>query len=134
MKLKVDYEQFEGLEKAITQYAGNAEKVINDVFHNEGAPLISEAIKNLMPVSGKTWKGKKGAAKTSNSLMSVNTNLATTIKSRSAYGYLYFPDEGTNTRNHVGNQQFFLRGAESVADDIIERCINKLINEFEKGE
>lgn len=130
MNLRVDYTQFDGLEKAIEQYKGNAEQVINNVFHNEGAQLISDAIINLMPRSA----ANKRHAKDTNSLTSVNANLSVTVKSKSKYSYLYFPDDGTNTKRHVGNQQFFLRGAENVADDIIERCINNLVNEFEKGE
>lgn len=134
MKIRLDYEQFDGLQKAMEEYQGNTEKAINEVLHNEAGPLIADAVRNLMPQSGKTWKGKKGAAKTSNSLMNVDTNLAVTVKTRGDYGYLYFPDDGTNTRRHVGNQQFFVRGGESVADDIVDRIVNKLINNFEKGD
>ena len=126
--------EFEKLERAINNFPGSAEDAINAVLHNEGGPLIQAAIQPLIPVSGKHWKGKKSPARTSNSLRSTNENLAVTVRSAKSYQYLYFPDDGTNTRRHVGNQQFFRRGAESVADEIIDRCVGSLIKNFEKGE
>ena len=130
---KVNISDFDKLQIAIKEYQGNAEEAINGVIHNEGALLIQESIRQFMPVSGKSWKGKKASAKTANSMQNVNGNLSVTVKSTKPYGYLYFPDDGTNTRRHAGNQQFFLRGAEAVSNDIIERCVGKLINNFEEG-
>lgn len=131
--LGINAESFDRMQEALKRYQGNAEEAINDIFHNEGATLIQDSIRLLIPVSGKTWKGKPAPAKSANSLQSVNGNLSVTVKSAKKYQYLYFPDDGTNTRRHVGNQQFFLQGAEAVSDDIIERCITKLIENFEEG-
>jgi len=111
-------------------FQGNTEEVINDVLHNEAGPLVEDAIQRLMPVSGKTWRGKKKAAKAANSLKSVNENLAVTIKTTKAYQYLYFPDDGSSTRRHAGNQQFFKRGGESQRDEITARCVGRLVDDF----
>lgn len=125
--LKMNILEMEKLGEALAEYSGNAEEAINEVFHGEEVnSLAQEAIKALMPTSGKHWKGKKPAAKTSNSLRKQDGNLSVTILSQKAYQYLYFPDDGTNTNRHIGNQQFFARGAENIQGDIIDRCITRL--------
>jgi hypothetical protein len=132
--LHVDISGVEKLERALKNFTGNAEDAINSVLHNEGGQIIQDEIRSLMPTSGKHWKGKKSPAKTSESLRNTTENLAVWVRSAKSHQYLYFPDDGTNTRRHVGNQQFFRRGAESARDEIIDRCIGKLKTNFEKGE
>lgn len=132
--LSLDTTEFERLERAIRNFPGNAEETINAVLHGEGALLIQESIQPLIPMSGKTWRGKKAPARTGNSLRSTDENLAVWVRSTKAYQYLYFPDDGTTTRKHVGNQQFFLEGAEAVKGDVLDRCVGRLIQIFEKGE
>ena len=127
----MDVEAFERLQNAMENFEGDVENVINNVLHNEASPILQESIRRLMPVSGKRWRGKKGPAKSSNSLTDEKENLSVTVKSSKAYQYLYFPDDGTNTRRHVGNQQFFKKGAELKQDEIIDRCVNRLVNSFE---
>ena len=122
--------EFENLYQAIKEYEGNTENAINDVLHNEAGQLIQDAVKNLIPQSHKRWKGKKPPAKTSNSLMQQKENLSITVKTRNAYHYLYFPDDGSSTRRHVGNKHFFQRGGESQQDEIANRCVEKLVNDF----
>lgn len=116
--------------KAIKEFSGSVEDTINDVLHNEIGDLAQTEIKRLMPVSNKHWKGKKPAAKTSNSLRNLNENLSVTVRTQKAYQYLYFADDGTNTRRHIGNQRFFARGGENIQGEIIDRCTNKLLNNF----
>lgn len=128
---KVEFADTEKLIQAMEAYEGNTEEAINDVLHNEAGDLAQEAIRRLIPVSGKHWRGKKPAAKKGKSLRNINSNLAVTVTTNKAYQYLYFPDDGTSTRRHAGNQQFFYRGGSSVQDEIIDRCITKLINNFE---
>ena len=130
-KMSLDISQFDTLQKAMKEYQGDTEQTINDVLHNQAGPLIHDAIKLLIPRSEREWKGKNPPASTSNSLQKVNEHLAITVKNRKDYGYLYFPDDGTNTRRHIGNQQFFKRGGESQTDEIINRCVKKLVNNFE---
>jgi hypothetical protein len=129
-RLTLNAEEFDRVLKAIEQYPGNAERVINDVLHGTGAELIQERIRKFMPVSDK----KKGAhAVDSKSLTPVGSNLAVTVKSTNKYHYLYFPDDGTNTKRHVGNQQFFLRGAEDASGEIVDIITEKLTQSFEEG-
>ena len=126
--LKIEIADIEKLQSAMQAYEGNVEEAINDVLHNQGGELIQESIRKIIPVSGKSWKGKAPAAKTGNSLQSVNTNLAVLVTTTNKYQYLYFPDDGKNTRRHVGNQKFFEKGGNAVKDEIIERCIGRLTN------
>ena len=130
---RVEATEFERLENAIKSFPGEAETIINEVLHGEGSQLIQAEIKNLMPVSGREWKGKKAAAKEGNSLTDMKGNLFVEIKSTSNYNYLYFPDDGTNTKKHAGNQQFFLKGAESQQETIIDLCVSKLVDSFENN-
>lgn len=132
--LDINISEIEKLAQAIKNFPGNAEAAINAVLHNEGGQIIQDAIRPLIPVSGKNWRGKRAPARTSNSLRSTNENLAVWVRSAKSYQYLYFPDDGTNTRRHVGDQQFFLRGAEATTDEIIDRCVGSLISNFEKGD
>jgi hypothetical protein len=125
---KLEFSEVDRLHEALKNYDGDAEKAINDVFHNEAGDLAQAEIKKLMPLSGKDWKGKAPAAKKSKSLRNIHSNLAETVTTAKKYQYLYFPNDGTNTRRHIGNQQFFERGGEMVQDEIIDRCISKLTN------
>ena len=130
--LTLNSDDVAALEQYMKEYAGNVEEAINDVLHNEASPLAQESIRNLIPVSGRRWKGKAPAAQTSNSLRSINANLSTTITTTKRYQYLYFPDDGSSTKRHAGDQQFFEKGGEAVKDEIIERCIGRLTNNFNK--
>ena len=127
----MDYSEIDSLTTAMQQYGEGALREINDVLHGEGGEKIKEAIQLLIPSSGRTWKGKKAPASVANSLQQVNNEmLAVTIKSRTAYNYLYFPDDGSNTLHHAGGQHFFQTGAEDTADQIIDLCVGKLTEEF----
>lgn len=127
----IHFAQVDELVEAMKAYPNDTEEAINDVLHSdEVARLAQDAIKRLMPVSGKTWRGKASPAKTSNSLRNTNENLSTTVRTSKAHQYLYFPDDGSTTRRHIGNQRFFARGGEAVQDEIIERCIEKITKSF----
>ena len=130
-RFEIETEAFDKLQQAIENYPDNAEQKINQVLHGEGSAKIQEYIKILMPFSGAHWAGKAPAAKFSKSLTDEHENLSVTVKSTKKYHYLYFPDDGTNTRRHVGNKQFFYKGAEDAQDEIIDRCVERLVNEFE---
>lgn len=132
-RFEMDTKEVERLYNAVKNFPGNAEQSINDVFHNDAPPLVSEEIKRLMPVSGKQWKGKAPAAKTAKSLTDEKSNLAFAVKTTGKYHYLYFPDDGTNTRRHVGNQQFFQRGGENKQTEIVDRCRTRIVTDFEQS-
>ena len=131
MGFQINVIEFDRLHHALRNYQGNTEKAINEVLHEEVSPLVQEAIQRLIPVSGKKWKGKKPAAKTAKSLRDIKANVSLTVTTTKNYQYLYFPDDGTSTTRHVGNQQFFQKGGESQMDEIVNRCIKKLVNGFE---
>lgn len=131
--LSIDVSQIDKLQQAIISYEGDTEKIINEIMHVKASPMLQEAVLQLMPVSGRFWKGKKGAAKISKSLTDVKENLGVTVKTTKNYQYLYFPDDGTNTRHHVGNQQFFMRGGEMKEDEIVNLCVDGLVRGFEKA-
>ena len=130
MSWKIDFSGAEQLEKSMQEYQGDVENVINDVLHNEAGSIIQDSVQRLIPVSGVTWAGKKGPAKTSKSLTQKNENLAVTIRTTKDYQYLYFPNDGTNTKRHAGQQFFFEEGGEAVKNDVIDKCIAKLTNDF----
>ena len=129
-QFELSAQEFERLYDTIKNFPGSAEKSINEVFHNEAPQMVEETIKLLMPMSGKTWKGKAPPARTAKSLTKETANLSFTVKSTSKYHYLYFPDDGTNTQRHVGDQQFFKRGGEMEQHEIVDRCINRIIDDF----
>ncbi len=127
----LDYSEIDSLSSAMEQYGTGALREINDVLHGEGGEKIKQAIQLLIPASGRTWKGKKAPASVADALQQVNNEqLAVTIKSRTAYNYLYFPDDGSNTLHHAGGQHFFQSGAEDSADQIVEMCVSKLLENF----
>lgn len=132
-RFDLDIAEFSRLEQALKGYSGNAEEIINSVLHNEGSQLIQDEIKLLMPVSGRDWSGKKPSAKSAKSLTDEKGNLSVTVKTTKNYHYLYFPDDGTTTRNHAGNRQFFLHGGENKQTEIIDLCIERLGDGFEKS-
>lgn len=127
----LDYSEIDSLSSAMEQYGTGALREINDVLHGEGGEKIKQAIQLLIPASGRAWKGKKAPASVADALQQVNNEqLAVTIKSRTAYNYLYFPDDGSNTLHHAGGQHFFQSGAEDSADQIVEMCVSKLLENF----
>lgn len=130
----LEAEQVERLQEAMSNYAGYAGKAVDEVLHNQGAKLITEEIMNLLPASGRTWKGKKAAARSAKPFTQENGKMSVTIKTKSAYNYLYFPDDGTNTKNHIGFQgkprEFMQKGAKNQTARIMDLCVNRLINKI----
>ena len=127
----LDVSQHERLQRAMQEYGNQAGRTVDDVLHNEGGKLIQEEIMRLLPESGRTWKGKRTAAKRAQPFTQKNESLAVTVKTKSPYHYLYFPDDGTNTKRHRGEQQFMYRGAENQTNRIMDLCINRLIEKWE---
>lgn len=127
----LDYESAQRLQETIKQYQENAEKKINAYLHGKGYDMFEKAIHNAMPESGRKWKGKKTAAKAADSLQDKDKgeNLAVTIRAKNAYGYLYFPDDGSNTLHHYGNQRFFERGIEQKEAEAVNDMIELLMLE-----
>lgn len=128
----LDDSAIDRIENAIKGFSGNAEEVITSVLHEEAGPLLETEITRLMPVSHvKSWRGKKPHAKHSKSLfIDDKKDLEVTVKTQKRYQYLYFPDDGTNTRHHVGNQRFFQRGGINKQEEIMYLCVGRLVDDF----
>lgn len=131
-KTELDFNELNGLIELMKQ-AQDSEEIINEALHGYGAEEIEKGIQELLPHSKRQWKGKKAAASATQPFTQENGNLSVTVKTKNDYHYLYFPDDGTNTRNHAGNQQFMLRGAEKKSAGITKNIAEKLVNQIEGG-
>lgn len=131
-RIKIDYKELDDLTELMVR-ASDPEQAINEVLHESGSELIKEGIQRILPSSGRNWSGKKSPASTSQPFTQKNGNLSVTVKTNPAYHYLYFPDDGSNTKHHQGNQQFMLRGAQSRQTQIIDEITEKLIEQIEGG-
>lgn len=120
---ELDIRGYEEIFDALRAFQGDAEKTINEILHGYGVELATQEITKLLPESGRTWKGKRKAAKQANPFTYRASNLAFEIVSRRPYGYLYFPDDGDNTTSHRGNQNFMGRGLENSIDSILDRVL-----------
>lgn len=131
----VESDPLNDLQDMMSQYGAEAEKAVDDILHNEGADEIKQRITQLLPASGRKWKGKKRAASAAmpGAFSQDNDVLSVTIAARNNYGYLYFPDDGSNTRRHMGNQQFMRRGGENATEKIIKLCTAKIVEKIEEG-
>lgn len=128
-----DANSWPAIEASITNLASGYGKIIDEVLHDRGAEEIRNRIDQLLPTSGRRWKGKPPQAKGSKWQHYTNESLAVTVGTTARYHYLYFPDDGSNTRAHVGNKQMFLRGAEAASPDVVEILETALVEAFEKG-
>lgn len=131
---------FERMASAIKEYGAAAEDMISKYLLTPGADQIERGIAQFLPTSGRTWKGKKPAAKTTATAtpnevfqreMSKKEVLTLIIRTKEPYHYLYFPDDGSDTLRHWGDQQFMLAGAESASKEIINGAIERLTSELE---
>lgn len=130
VELRLDFEQAEKLAEHLAKAGNAAERVINETLHGFGGKEIMENIHNLLPASGRTWKGKRAAASSTQPFKQENSNLAVTVKTKSNYNYLYFPDDGSNTIRHAGNLHFMYKGAENAAAEIIRKCNENIMTEI----
>lgn len=132
--LSINYEEINALQQVLQDFGDNAYKTVNSVLHSSAIPIIENNIQLLLPSSGRKWKGKVTAASSTNPLRDdTNELLSVTIRSKTPYNYLYFPDDGSNTDRHQGNQHFMQRGADNSHNRIAELCTAKLLENF-KGE
>ena len=125
-RIRLDAEELDALQEAMEQFGEGAAKEINDVLQDAGVREIKQEIQLLLPVSGRSWKKKKPAGKGAQPFTQENGMLEVTVKTVNNYHYLYFPDDGSNTKKHAGNQQFMLGGAENASEKIVEQCIGRL--------
>lgn len=124
-------DNMEELQEKISTLQEKGEEIVNNVLHGEGAEQLKQGIQNLIPESHRTWKGKARAAKLAKPFNTINENLSVTIVNKNAYAYLYFPDDGTTTRRHRGEQHFMLRGVEAKSGTVVDMCISQLTEVIE---
>lgn len=129
----MDTKQYERIAEQILKYTdgSEAERIINNYLAGEGAELLKSGIHDILPVSGRHWSGKAPAAKSTDPFAKINGNLSVRITTKDRYAYLYFPDDGSTTKNHVGGQNFMYLGAESKAQKVADNIVDKLIDGLE---
>jgi hypothetical protein len=127
-----DAGSIDDLYEKMVSYGAGSGQIIDKVLRSEGAEEIKKQIARLLPSSGRHWKGKAPAASSAmpGRFDQDNGELSVTIAARGKYHYLYFPDDGSNTRKHAGNKQFMLHGAEAAAPKVVEMCVGKLAEAF----
>lgn len=132
----LDTKQMEKLVSSVERFADGreGERIINDYLHGEGGGVIKNEIQSILPVSGrKAWQGKAPAASSSRPFLKDNEPLGVRIHTKGTYHYLYFPDDGSNTIHHVGNQHFMFDGASRKAEEIGNTLIEKIVKRLEES-
>lgn len=129
----IDVKGIEKIQEIISKMAdgGIAEKTINTYLRTEAGPLIKQGIQELLPTSGRSWRGKKPAASSVDPFRIQEGNLSVTVKTKSGYHYLYFPDDGSDTKRHIGNQNFMFQGAMNKESEITNNVIEQLLKKME---
>lgn len=128
----LDASALEAVSRRLQDAGGDVEEAINDVLHGQAGQLIADRISPLIHPSGRTFKGHAASATTSDwPRFGTSENLAVEVGTKARFRYLYFPDDGSNTRRHAGNQRFMERGAEAAAEDITDLCIGAIMNRLE---
>lgn len=131
----VDISGIDLITEKIGKYGPAATEVIQEDLKTEGFERISTHIPDLINASGRSWRGKPTsatqAAPTSVFKAQVE-GLTLTVSTQKRYNYLYFPDDGSNSKHHAGNQDFMFRGAESMSDEIANDIVKHLITTFEE--
>lgn len=129
-KIKLNAVGIDELHKAMRAYGTGYGNVLHDVLGNDGAMLISESIHNLLPVSGRRFKGHTRGAKATpvTSVFGRYWEGETTlvVQSRPKFGYLVFPNDGRGQRA----QEFMERGLDAAKDRVIEMCVARLTERF----
>ena len=129
---EIKAQSIEKLQKSLKGYAETAENEINTYLHGSGYNLFSHSIENLIPVSDKKKKHAKYSNSLQDRLKSSRSrgggfqNLSVTIGTKPKYDYLYFPDDGSNTVHHAGNQHFFDRGIEKKEDEAVDEMLDRI--------
>lgn len=126
----VDYAAFDELAAAMESFPERSERAINEVLATTGAEEVARSIDALMPVSGRRFKGHSAPAKGSKWQRILPENLSVTVTTVTKRHYLYFPDDGSNTRRHAGGQAFFYRGAQAASTAVVEQITARITEEW----
>lgn len=134
VEFKLDASKINDVMATASRFADGreAEKIINTYLSSDGALEIQDEIHKLLPVSGRTWNGKPAGAKATQPFNhKMVGNLAVAVNAKKTYQYLYFPNDGSNTLKHCGNQQFMLFGGENATETITKELKEQLIKALE---
>lgn len=132
-RFDVEYTGVEQITDAMERFGKGSGQIIQGVFDEFGGYEIADNIIPMIHSSGRTFKGHRIGARAAGAddvFQHTVSDLTLIVRSVGRFGYLYFPDDGSNTKRHAGNQQFMIKGAEKAAPKIIERCVAKLTEEF----
>ncbi|MEB9549531.1 hypothetical protein P4J22_08880 [Bacillus cereus] len=125
----MDYTQVDQLERNIRRLPNIAEKILNETLKVKVSPILEKSILGLMPISEK----QKKHAKHFKSLSADNKeNLTITIKPKSKYQYLVFPDLGLGTSIKNAPQEFMEHGVDQQVNQSVEELNLALINEINR--
>lgn len=129
----IDVKEIEKIQEMIAKMADGraAEQEINQYLLTEGGELIKVGIQALLPVSGRSWAGKNPPASAVDPFTVQGGNLSVTVRTRNGYHYLYFPDDGSDTKRHIGNQNFMFQGAINKETEITNGVIERLLKKME---
>lgn len=117
----------------MSQFGQVCERGINDVLHDKAGPVIADKIDGLMPSSGRRFSGHRSGAKGSPwPVYDRSKNLTIVVSPRASRRYLYFPEDGSSTVNHFGNQQFFRKGNEAAALDVVGMLLERMEKDFKE--
>lgn len=126
----IEADEFDSLVQKMEAYGPEAVTAINQAL-SESGPDIYQHVNQLIHPSGRRFKGHSSSATASDWSRYTPGQLSITVGTKSKFNYLYFPDDGSDTRRHAGMQNFFERGGEAAADKVIERCEEALIRGWE---
>lgn len=137
-QVSLDAKELERLMEAIAEYGSHADEIISEYLREKGGEDVVRGIIPNMPTSGVRWRGKPVASRTAAAMNRKKvfddavSGLVLTVKSKKPYNYLYFPDDGSNTLNHAGEQHFMMAGAEAATKEIIDGCIERLVEKMKE--
>lgn len=125
-------EGFAEVASRLAQAGGDVEVAINEVLHGEAGQLLESRITPLIHPSGRTFKGHPASATVGGwASFDTSKDLEVTVAARGRWGYLYFPDDGSNTKRHAGEQHFMERGADDAAQEVMGLCMDNIIAKLE---
>lgn len=126
-------EEITAYAQELSQFGAKTERSINDVLHDKAGPVIADKIDGLMPSSGRRFSGHRSGAKGSPwPVYDRSKNLTIVVSPRASRRYLYFPEDGSSTVNHFGNQQFFRKGNEAAALDVVGMLLERMEKDFKE--
>lgn len=131
--ISVQYDGVQELAAEITAFGAGAGQRIQGVLNDFAAAEIKGNILPLVHSSGRVFSGHRQGAKAAGPervfTHSVK-DMTLIVRTSARFGYLYFPDDGSTTRRHAGQQHFMDRGLQRSVKTITDRCLAALTDDF----